>query len=129
MRLNIDCIRDILLAVENLPFGEHFTMDRLQKVLPAYTEEELWYTSIKLNEGGYLDIMSVPMLRSPLPGIKSINDLTFEGHEFLNNIRDDSNWGKVKEVAKKAGSSSLNALGQIATSVISSAIASLLQPH
>ena len=129
MRLNIDCIRDILLTVENLSFGERLTLDQLQELLPAYTKEELWYTSIKLDEGGYLDIISVSELRAPMPGIKSINDLTFKGHEFLNNIRNDSNWDKVKEVAKKAGSSSLNALGQIAASVISNAIVSLLQPH
>lgn len=30
-----------------------------------------------------------------------IYDITFEGHEFLDNIRDDSNWKKLKMQQKQ----------------------------
>lgn len=52
----------------------------------------------------------------------TISDLSPEGHEFLNNIRDDTNWHKTKEVAGKIGSFSLNMLSQIATNIVTSLI-------
>ena len=51
-----------------------------------------------------------------------IKDLSPAGHEFIANIRSDSNWKKVKDISKNIGSSSLNALTQIAVSVVSSLI-------
>lgn len=50
--------------------------------------------------------------------VYTIDDLTPKGHEFLANIRDIQNWNKTKEIAKKAGSISLDVLSQIASSVI-----------
>lgn len=129
LKLSPDCVRDILIAVENCSFGEYLSLERLHEKLPEYTQEDLWYTCIKLDEGGYLDVTTVPMLRSPLPGIKSINNLTFNGHEFLNNIREESNWNKVKNVGKKAGTSSLAALGDIAKAVITASISAALQQY
>ena len=127
MVLSPDCVRDVLLAVEACGFGERITLDALQDKLPAYAEEDLWYTSIKLWEGGYLDVMTVSAIGMPIPGVKQINDITYVGHEFLNTIRDTDNWGKIKSVSKKAGITSLKALAKIGTDVASAAIASALQ--
>lgn len=55
-------------------------------------------------------------------GSCSVVDLTPKAHEFINNIRKDTNWNKTKEVAGKVGSFSLNVLSQIATNVITSLI-------
>lgn len=127
MVLNPDCVRDVLLCVESCGFGERMNLTRLHEKLPDYTEEDLWYTCIKLEEGGYLDLMTAKYLRMPMPSIKQINDLTYSGHEFLNTIREDSNWGKVKGIAKKAGVFSLKTLGEIAQEVAKAAVTSALQ--
>lgn len=129
LKLSPDCVRDILITVEDCSFGEYLNLEKLSERLPEYSQEDLWYTCIKLDEGGFLDITTIPILRSPLPGIKSINNLTFYGHEFLNNIREESNWNKVKSVGKKVGSSSLNTLGDIAKTVIATSISAVLQQH
>ncbi len=125
--LSPDCVRDVLLSVESCGFGERLTLDSLKAKIPEYSEEDLWYTCLKLEEGGYIDLIKVPGLRMPMPGIKEIRSLTYLGHEFLDSIREDNNWGKVKLVAKKAGTFSLSSLGEIAKEVAKSAILSALQ--
>ena len=127
MVLNPDCVRDVLLCVEHCSFGERMNLEKLQERLPNYTEEDLWYTCIKLEEGGYLDLMTAQYLRMPPPSIKQINDLTYSGHEFLNTIREQGTWDKVKGVAKKAGVFSLKTLGEIAQEVAKTAVTSALQ--
>lgn len=127
MVLNPDCVRDVLLCVESCGFGERMNLTRLHEKLPDYTEEDLWYTCLKLEEGGYLDLLTILSLKMTMPSIKQINDLTYSGHEFLNTIREDSNWGKVKGIAKKAGVFSLKTLGEIAQEVAKAAVNSALQ--
>ena len=53
--------------------------------------------------------------------------MTYFGHEFLDSIREENNWGKVKTVAQKAGAFSLTALGEIAKEVTKTAITAALQ--
>lgn len=127
MVLNPDCVRDVLLAVESCPFGKHLTLQALCDQLSSYTEENIHYTCLKLEEGGYLTLITFSGLRMPMPAIKQISDITFQGHEFLNSIRETSNWGKVKAVAKRAGTFSLQSLGTIAQEVAKAAILSALQ--
>ncbi len=98
MVLNPDCVRAVLLAVEACPFGEHLNVEKLSARLPKYTEECLWYTCLKLKEGGYLDLDLIQMSMSTMPDIKRIKDLTFSGHEFLANIQKDDVWQGVKEI-------------------------------
>lgn len=127
MTLDPDCVRDILLNIEAAPFGKRIDLSTLKKELPSYPEENIWYTCVKLKEGGYLDVSTSPALRSPLPVILKINGLTFNGHEFLNEIRQSSNWGKIKSVASTAGVNSLKALADISKEVAKAAILSTLQ--
>ena len=127
MVLNPDCVRDVLLTVESCSFGQHLTLNALCGQLSEYTEEEVHYTCLKLKEGGYLNMVTFSVLRMPMPGIKQINNLTCQGREFLNSIREATNWGKVKAIAKKAGTFSLQSLGMIAQEVAKAATLSALQ--
>lgn len=127
MILDPECIRDILLCVEGCSFGERLTLDKLGERLKDYSEETLWYTCLKLKEGGYLDVATMQVLRVSMPAIKDIRGLTYAGHEFLDSIREDRNWGKVKSVAQKAGTFSMQSLGEIAKEVAKAAILSALQ--
>ena len=43
MKLNMDCIRDILIAVESLNYGDVYTIPKLHDNLPNYSEETLDY--------------------------------------------------------------------------------------
>lgn len=127
MKLNPDCVRDVLLAVESCSFGERMTLEDLNTKLPQYSAEDLCYTCLKLQEGGYLELLTISALRMPMPLIKEIGSLTYFGHEFLDTIREDNNWGKVKAVAQKAGTFSLTTLGEIAKELAKVAAIAALQ--
>lgn len=126
MKLNPDCIRDILITVENSEFGSHMTLEKLCEKLPNYTRDEIHYCCIKLNEAGMLEVLIVQMMRQTMPGIKTINDLTFEGHEFLADIKSDNAWNKTKSIAKNIGSFSIHALKDISVGVVSELIKGIL---
>lgn len=121
MKLNPECIRDILLAVESMNYGEIWTINHLIERLPNYTEDELQYHCVKLHEAGFLDAITGKTLRSPVQ-IARIKDLTYSGHQLLADIRSDTTWNKTKEIAKSVGSESLHALKDIAVCVVTSAI-------
>lgn len=120
MKLNPDCIRDILLTVEESP-GVHpqipYPCEEEYARLKSYSKDEVLY-HIKQCELSYL----VTKVSWFLGGACVVHDLSPNGHEFLANIRSDDNWTKTKEVASKVGSSSLDMLTKIAVSVVSSLI-------
>lgn len=126
MKMNPDCVRDILLTVESNDFGVHLTLDKLCEKLPQYSCDEIHYCCLKLDEAGLLEIISLRMMRQTMPSIKTIKDLTFEGHEFLENIKSDNVWTKTKSISKNVGSSSLQALKDISVSIVSELIKSSL---
>lgn len=120
MRLDPDCIRDILLTVE-----DHATFDKYvgasdfenDGLVGKYGEDKLLYHIREASEAGLLD-----KLQFFMGGGFIVRDLTPAGHNFLADIRSDNNWHKTKEVAAKVGSTSVNALTSIASSVIASVI-------
>lgn len=123
MKLNIDCVRDVMLTLEEAEYGEPTTISTLCKKLEEkYTNEEITYTCLKLDEGGLIDAMLVPMAKSSMNGVKSINDITFEGHQFLNNIRDNKVWGKTKTILSKVSSVSISFVSSIASQVLANFI-------
>lgn len=120
MKLNPDCIRDILLAIEKTSdFDNVFYLDdeNYDSLVPGYDFNTVMYHLRQCDLYGYLYNSSISCT-----GSCSVVDLTPKAHEFINNIRKDTNWNKTKEVAGKVGSFSLNVLSQIATNVITSLI-------
>lgn len=122
MRLNPDCIRDILLALEECPGANpqlFYTHGTSNKYLDKYSHDEILYHINQCELSGLLTKVSWC-----LGGTCIMHDLSPLGHEFLADIRSDTNWNKTKDIAKKVGSSSLNTLKDIATGVISDLIKS-----
>ena len=128
MKLNIDCVRSVLLAIENFEYGEvcNFTDFLSKPELHGYPEDDVQYTCQKLLEAGYIKALTFRSLKQP-EAIARVSDLTYSGHEFLNTIRKDTLWEKTKSIAKKVGVSSLSALAEIWKQLASSAITDSLQ--
>lgn len=123
MKLNPDCIRDILITVEEEITGIDVLITYPYKVkferLEKYPVNEVLYHMKYCEASGLVDVSSWLMDTGCV-----ISDLTPFGHQFLSDIRSDNNWNKIKEIASKVGSTSLDALTQIASSVISGLIRS-----
>lgn len=124
MKLNPDCIRDILLTVEEklgyrqvMKYNTN-TSSEFER-LTKYDYEEVLYHASQAHLSNLLIGTTFFMSRSD--GFH-VSDLSPKGHEFLANIRAESNWNKTKEIAKSVGSFSLDALTKIAIGVITSAI-------
>lgn len=120
MKLNPDCIRDILLVVEeNTSYSTamEFSSDTQFNELKHYSTEEILYHIKQCELSGLLTRVDWF-----LGGGCLIHDLSPKGHEFLANIRSDNIWNKTKETAKNVGSYSLDTLTKIAINVVSSII-------
>lgn len=110
MRLSPDCVRDILLVVEECEFNRPYTLDRLAEKLPAYSRDMLWYTCLKLGEANFLNLETTHEMGSFHLSVYRILDLTYQGHEFLNGIRDADRWANVKKIGSKLKDFSLHAI-------------------
>lgn len=122
MKLNPNCIRDILIAVEentgyNLYLDYPSELDQCPS-LQSYTDDEIRYHIYQCYKSSLIEFRG----KEDLSGNIAINDLTPSGHAFLSNIRSDNIWKDVKEISSKVGSSSLSALSQIASGVVSAII-------
>lgn len=122
MKLNPDCIRDILFAIEDLSLPNSLiTSDQLSKTnfLNKYSSNEILYHLQQLDWSGYI---VTPQNHKCLDGLFIVSDLSPAGHEFISNIRKDTNWNKVKSISKEIGSETLTSIKSIAENVIASAI-------
>ncbi len=131
MKLNYDCVRDVLLSLEEtltiiIDNGEFsynsLSPNNLIKLsrLSEYSMEDVIYSVLKLGEAGYIKV-DINESGSDLLDI-CISDIEYEGHEFLQAIKSDTVWNDVKRVAKKIGSISLPIISSIASSVLSKLI-------
>lgn len=122
MRLDPDCVRDILFVVEELTgwrkpitFPAHFP----DEVTGKYSKDTLSYHIDQCYMNGLLMCASRTMTWDRA-GNTVIKGLSPKGHEFIENIRSDNTWSKVKQAARIAGSFSLKVLVNLAAQAITS---------
>lgn len=140
MKLNLDCVRQLLLCVEDntgLRKYCYFIDSGLEKsqivigespipppdyqigLLKKFDNDELIY---HINYCVDAELLST--LTPPGSYQIGIADLTPKGHDFLENIRDNKVWSGVKSIATKVGSKSLESVIQISSDVITQLIKS-----
>lgn len=98
---NWDTIRTILLKLEAAQTAHTaLTLDQVDGIAP----QEVGYHMMLLKEAGLIE---ANILKSSTGdgGIATAlaRRLTFAGHEFLDQIRDPSLWGKIKSTVKEKG--------------------------
>lgn len=100
MRIDPDLVRKILLRVE----GEE-AVD-----LSSYTAEQIRYHEYQLVGADLLDGEVHFVADDDLP-LVLIRDLTWAGHQFLANARNDTIWNRAKtEIVKLGGSLGIEAI-------------------
>lgn len=121
MKLNPDCVRDILLSIEEATSMEadfeyeegREPAERLKKYEPS--EVIYHFRQCKLSDYLYNPVMDNF-------GGCFASDLTPSGHEFLADIRSNSVWSKTKETSEKVGADSIRAIKDIAVKVVAGLI-------
>lgn len=133
MRIDADLVRNIMLYLEkNIEFTENqngtmsTTSIHWKKLFEdstlssKYNVEDIKYTVYQLGEANFIK----PSITRAGGGISSIvvDDITWEGHEFLNNIRDDKVYSKVKTVLSGIKSVSINIISKTAAEILTGII-------
>lgn len=125
MKLNIDCIRDILFYLEeNLQLTPDLELEEISLFdLPQhlnYSIQELANTLLVLQEAGFIEAYVVHGDNQIT--LLDIYRITYDGYQFIESIRPETVWHKVKSVGKSVGSFSISTITQIATGVLTSLI-------
>ena len=93
MKRNFDLVREILLAAEAQDFQQS------KPIAPkGYTNEEIKYHIKIMEDGGLIRLRQHPGIDLPAP---VFDGLTWEGHEFLDSIREQTTWNKVKLIIQE----------------------------
>ena len=112
MTLNIDCIRDIIIAIsDNIQPDSFGNVDPINPVelaysnLSNYPSNEVLYWIRQLMDS-HIIISGKKYVDEPIPYIK---DLSISGYQFINATKPPSIWEKVKPklLAVSAGSISI----------------------
>lgn len=118
MKLNHDCVRFLLLKLEeDLDDSETIFINELK--LKRFKKSEIMYAAKKLIEAGFLtgDLS----YGDNQPEIY-ISEITWEGHKFLDNIRDPAVWEHSKSVLSKFLSTSIGIVENVSAQVITNLI-------
>lgn len=119
MKLNKDCVRDLMLYVEdNLSFGSQLDVSQIDNL--DYSTEDISYTALKLYEAGYINALISDYIDGS--SYILIQSITWSGHKFLDNIRDGKIWSTTKSIASKFSSVSISMIENIASQVITNLI-------
>lgn len=129
MKLNYSCLREIMIAIEeniilddDLVFNNLIIQD-MHELIPKYSLGEIAYASVKAVEANLIDA-NISEYDAGIHNIIYLG-LTYEGHQFLDNVRDNKIWSKTKAILSKIGGASLKIISSVATSQITEEIHNL----
>ena len=130
MVLNKDCIRDILIYIEekcvyydDKRFGHmlhEVTFNEICKAeeLSQYSKDDKYYTVQKLFEGHFIKGYVIPKDCYDKFNYANITALSLRGHDLLDNIKPETVWNQTKSVLHKVGSFSLSIMAQVAGEIM-----------
>lgn len=132
VRLNQECVRDLLLAIEEHINIDPVYMSNLLDISSKYLQlngihkyeiDELVYTANRLKEAGYINgNEDVHEDENKIFSDFWIISITWNGHKFLDTIRDNEVWSNTKDIISKFSSVSLSLVETIASNVITQII-------
>lgn len=142
MKLNPDCVRDLMLFLEDKTYvtqaGE--AGGKFHAVCPSaakdihpinqYSMEEILYHTIQLSESGYIvtDFKFNPQGEYSDFALSRVFYLTPKGHEFSASMNEQKHWEKTKKILTSIGNVSLAVIEAVSSGVASAAINRLVFP-
>ena len=135
MKLNSDCIRAVMLKVEEMQTytcndegyieSNYLGIEALYDALPDFTHEDIFYALFNLEQAGYVNL-SMQWDAVGTLHICIINYMTYDGHEFLEKISDSMRWKIVKSGLTAIRDYSLDAINAVANGVAGAAISAYI---
>lgn len=124
MKLDINCVRDLLTELETLDMG-CFGIDSFPKSLKKHSEKQITYTFAKLVEAGYV-MGDIPMDESGHYHFNYVCCMMYPGHQLIDQVRDEKRWGAVKAVLSSVRDYSLSAITAASEGMTKAAIERVL---
>ena len=136
MKLNLECIRAVMMEIEkswqletnhigDIRMG-YLDIRELYAALPEFDKKDIFYTLYNLDQAGFISI-SVDWCDDGVVSECVVNYMSFFGHQFLDKIRDTQNWSFIKKSLSAVRDYSLDAITALAEGFTNSAIKSVLQ--
>lgn len=127
MKLNHECVRAMMLDFEESVPLDDFLHKEAIVALPSYEKyghDTFWYAYEKLIEAEYLNASITPGGEDGLdyPYLASVSSITWQGHEFLDTVRDNQIWKSTKSIISKFSSVSISMIETVATGVLTNLI-------
>lgn len=117
MRRDMELIRELLLRLEALPLGPHSLIhvrgSDEEMAIEGRSPDEIEYHLDLLREAGLIECPG----SQPLAGGVIFRRLSWEGHDFIDTVRDNEVWSQTKDTAKKAGSGAIEFVWGIAKEI------------
>lgn len=120
MKLNKNCVRDILMYVEENStykesngFKNYFTLKvitfndlcQTEIINSKYEHDTIYYTIEKMKDYGLIKTEDDPLNSNCFEGLKNyhIESITSKGHEFLDNAKNEIVWNNVNKIIEESG--------------------------
>nr|DAF01605.1 MAG TPA: Flagellin, PadR, transcription factor, DNA.8A [Caudoviricetes sp.] len=125
MKLNHDCVRSLLLYLED-DLTINSLIDLSDVELNGFSDDEILYVGIKLAEASFITASIREHRMGDSPSVL-VSQITWAGHKFLDTIRDDTVWGHTKGLLSKFTSTSITFVSNIASQVLTNLVTEYLQ--
>ena len=119
MKLNHDCIRKTLLYFEET-LDCYGTLELSNFSLDGFSEEDTLYSIKKLTDAGFISARILDDVTGDI--LITVTEITWEGHKFLDTIRDNQVWKETKNILSKVSSCSISFVSTIASQVLTNLI-------
>lgn len=131
MKLNYDCLRKILITIESeLNWNDKlsYTYTNLSSMvneLQDFSRAEVAYASKMAIEADLIEAQIIDC-DTCIVDIRYYG-LTYEGHQFLDTVRENKIWKKTKDIISSAGGASLSIMKSVATECLTNYLKSFLK--
>ena len=129
MKLNYDCLREVLLCIEkNLQWDDDLNynfinLDSFVKEMKDFSKPEIAYT-LKMGIEADLIDSTIQDCDTCILDIHCYG-LTYEGHQFLDTVRENKIWAKTKKILSSVNGASLSVIASVATNCLTDLINNL----
>lgn len=113
MKRDMDLVRKILLKLNEHEHGNaprNFSID-------DYAEDIVLYHCFLLNEAGLIQAADITSQSSSSPAAIPVR-LTWDGHEFIENAKNEKMWAQTKDAVGKIGDVSFSVWASVLSSVV-----------
>lgn len=102
MKRNLELIRELLFYFDNKSTDHVVRSESIE--LDDYAPEDIQYHLVLMFQAGFLSGEGLHSGSTPRRIIEVLpQNLTWEGHEYLDSIRDDEVWRKIKNLGPTIG--------------------------